>query len=36
MGATPPVTVKPMAEPLSTLDGKNALPGQRGFCHYEP
>lgn len=35
MGTPPPVTVKPMAEPLSTLDGKTIYLVNTGFVNTE-
>ena len=35
MGTPPPVTVKPMAEPLSTLDGKTLYLVNTGFVNTE-
>jgi len=35
MGTAPPVTVKPMAEPLSTLDGKTIYLVNTGFVNTE-
>ena len=35
MGTPPPITVKPMAEPLSTLDGKTLYLVNTGFVNTE-